>query len=157
LVRVIAAVLAAILAIAGAAVVVIVGFRIDPPNCTLFGADKGEWEQANREVLSDVPIFPGSTLMYETMNGCAVADDRCIAFESGPYDSYATFVRYRVPARGTFAQVSDFYDRELSARGWSVPPPEFVGDRQYTRANAKHWVRGDDDFWEFIVTYKDAW
>lgn len=123
--------------------------------CRLFSVDQDEWVAANRALLEDVPVYPGSTLMYESSNGSAVAKDRCIRAEnSGPYDSYTTFVRYRMPAGSRFADVAAFYKRQLTRKGWR--PGWYSGlEFAYVRGNAFATVRSarGETFWEFVVNH----
>jgi hypothetical protein len=124
--------------------------------CRLSSVDEDEFVAANREMLKEIPVYPGSTLMYESSNGWAVAQDRCFPFEnSGPYDSYGTFVRYKMPTRTTFAEVDAFYRRELGARGWVL---ESYGglERGYKRGEASLSVRSalGESFWEFVAVHK---
>ena len=125
----------------GVGALVVVGgamavFRIDPPNCRLFSVDEDAWVAANQELLDELPAYRTSTLMYESSNGSAFARDRCLGFEnSGPYDSYATFRRYDMPAGSKFAGVAAFYGEYLRGEGWS--PYLRVGSLEvsYTRGD----------------------
>jgi hypothetical protein len=154
-----------ILGLAGLAALVLVGslaasvvvFKSDALlGCRLFSVDQDGWVAANRRMLEDLPVYPGSVLMYESSNGGSVAKDRCLPAEnSGPYDSFTTSVRYRMPAGSNFADVADFYERELTARGWRPGWHSGRYEFAYVRGDAFITVRSGvgAPFWEFVANH----
>jgi hypothetical protein len=139
--------------------VVLIGLyvaEVDPPHCRLFSVDKGAWVAANQRLLDDVSVFPGSTLVDEGSNGGAIASDRGFGFEnSGPYDSFWTERRYRMPAGAKFADVTTYYGNELGKRGWTLPKywdrfrrAYLLGDTMLVLSS----FRGEK-FWQFTINH----
>jgi hypothetical protein len=130
--------------------------KVDPPGCRLFSVDTGASVAANRKVLDEIPVYRDSTLMYEVSHGSRVANDRCLAFEnSGPYDSFATFVRYRMPPGSTFDDVAAFYSKQLGMRGWRLPKAWTPLERTYVRGDARLNLQSaqGETFWELVVDH----
>jgi hypothetical protein len=146
-----------VVGLVGFAAVDVVIFRNDRLlGCRLFSVDQDRWVAANKELLQEVPVYPGSMLMYESSDGASVARDRCIRAEnSGPYDSFHTDVRYRMPAGSEFADVAAFYRWELAKSGWQ--PGWHAGRLEfaYVRGNSFITVRSglSETFWEFVVNH----
>jgi hypothetical protein len=157
LLKAVLALVAVAVAALAVTVIVVQAFEINP-GCQLFGADEKEWREGNLRLLEDVPKYPGSTPTGQSFsNGFFVADDRCLAAENaGPYKSYATFVSYRLPAGVSFDQVEAFYDRELKARGWTLPIGRGTREVQYRKGESKMTVRGytSAPVYQFVVRYK---
>ncbi len=87
--------------------------------CRLFSVDEDMYAAANRQVLATVPVYPGSQQINTGSIG-EPAPKRCFNFEnSGPYDSFRTFVNYQSPIGTTPAKTLAFYDRHFAGRGWA--------------------------------------
>lgn len=128
--------------------------KVVASGCRLFSVDEGAWVAANHEILREIPVYPGSSLVGQRSRGEPDLDS-CFRWpESGgaPYESFSTELKHRPPARVSSADISDFYAQRLAETGWRLEWHD-GSTRAYARGAESLWLKTGGSTWSLLANH----